>query len=49
MLKKIKREFERFKKKVFYSSKVHKLFEKIQYKLDNMPYEIYDCLCEILG
>jgi len=42
MLKKIKKEFERFKKKVFYSSKTHKQLEEIQYKLDNMPYELYD-------
>lgn len=40
--KKIERELERFKKKLLYSSKAHKRYEKIQYKLDNMPYEIYD-------
>lgn len=39
---KIGKELARFKKKLFYSGKAHKQFEKIQYKLDNMPYEIYD-------
>ena len=42
ILKKIEKEFERFKKKLLYSSKAHKRYEKIQYKLDNMSYEIYD-------
>ncbi len=42
ILKKIRKELERFKKKVFYSSKIHKRLEGIQYKLDNLPYEIYD-------
>jgi len=42
VLQKVEREFERFKKKLFYSGKVHKQLEKAQFKLDNMPYEIYD-------
>jgi len=42
MLRKVEREFERFKKKLFYSGKVHKQLEKAQFKLDNIPYEIYD-------
>ena len=42
ILQKVEREFERFKKKLFYSSKAHKQLEKAQFKLDNMPYEIYD-------
>ena len=42
ILKKIKKELERFKKRVFYSSKTHKQLEEIQYKLDNVPYELYD-------
>ena len=42
ILKKIIKELERFKKKLFYSSKTHKQLEQIQYKLDNLPYEIYD-------
>jgi glycosyltransferase family protein len=42
MLAKIKRELERCKKKLFYSGKKHKQLEQLQYKLDNLPYEIYD-------
>jgi glycosyltransferase family protein len=42
ILKKIEKELARFKKKLFYSSKTHKQLEKIQYKLDNLPYELYD-------
>lgn len=42
MLKKIEKEFERFKKKFFYSGKSHKQTEEFEFKLDNMPYEIYD-------
>lgn len=42
ILKKIEKELERFKKKLFYSGKRHKQLEDIQNKLDNMPYEIYD-------
>jgi glycosyltransferase family protein len=42
ILKKIEREFERFKKKLLYSSKAHKQLEKSQHKLNNMPYELYD-------
>ena len=42
ILKKIKKEMERLKKRLFYSSKTHKQLEEIQYKLDNIPYELYD-------
>lgn len=42
MLKKVKKELERFKNKLFYSGKKHKQLEEIQYKLENIPYEIYD-------
>ena len=42
ILRKVEKEFERFKKRLFYSNKSHKQLEKIQYKLDNMPYELYD-------
>jgi len=42
VLQKIGKELERFKKKLFYSSPKHKQLEEIQYKLENMPYEIYD-------
>lgn len=40
--KKIVKELERFKKKLFYSSKTHKKLEEVQYELDNIPYELYD-------
>lgn len=42
MLKKIEKELERLKKRLFYSSKAHKQLAKAQYQLDNMPYELYD-------
>jgi len=42
MLTKIKKEFERFKKKVFRSSKAHKQLEKLQHQFNNLPYELYD-------
>ncbi len=42
VLNKIEKELERFKKKLFYSGKLHKQLEQMQYKLDNLPYEIYD-------
>jgi len=42
ILEKIKKELERFKKRMFYSGKTHKQLEEIQYKLDNVPYELYD-------
>ena len=42
ILKKTVKELERLKKRLFYSSKTHKQLEEIQYKLDNIPYEIYD-------
>lgn len=41
ILTKIEKELERFKKRLFYSSKAHKQLEKIQYRLDNIPYELY--------
>jgi glycosyltransferase family protein len=41
MLNKIKKELERFKKRLFYSSK-DKQLEVFQYRVDNLPYEIYD-------
>lgn len=42
MLKKVDKEFERIKKKLFYSGQNHKQLDEIQLELDNMPYEIYD-------
>jgi glycosyltransferase family protein len=42
ILHKIKREAQRLKKKLFYSGKKHKQLEKLQYKVDNLHYEIYD-------
>ncbi len=42
ILKKIKKELERFRKKLFYSSKTHKQLEESQHKLNNVPYELYD-------
>ncbi len=42
MLKKIIKELERFKKRTFCSGKKYKQLEELQYKLDNLPYEIYD-------
>ena len=39
---KIEKELERFKKRLFYSGKTHKQIEQVQYKLDNIPYELYD-------
>ena len=42
ILEKIEKELERFKKRLFCSGKRHKQLEKIQYELENMPYEIYD-------
>ncbi len=42
IFKKTVKELERFKKRLFYSSKAHKQLEKIQYELDNIPYELYD-------
>ena len=42
MLKKIEKELERFKKRLFCSGKKHKQLEEIQNKLENIPYEIYD-------
>jgi len=42
MLKKIEKEVERIKKKLFYSGKTHKHLEEIQYELENLPYELYD-------
>jgi len=42
IFQKIEKELERFKKKLFYSGPKHKQLEKLQYKLDNLPYEIYN-------
>ena len=42
MLKKIKKELERFRKRLFYSGKKHKQIEQMRYELENLPYEIYD-------
>jgi glycosyltransferase family protein len=42
VLKKVEKELIRFKKKLFYSSPKDKRLEEAQYKLENMPYEIYD-------
>jgi len=42
MLKKIKKELERFKKRLFYSGKKHKQMEQMKHELENLPYEIYD-------
>jgi glycosyltransferase family protein len=42
VLRKVEKELVRFKKRLFYSSKAHKQLEKAQYKLENMPYELYD-------
>lgn len=42
MLKKIKKEQERFKNRLFCLGKKHKQLEEMQYKLENLPYEIYD-------
>ena len=42
MLEKIKKEFERIKKKLFRSGQNHKQIEEIQFKLENMSDEIYD-------
>jgi len=42
ILKKIEKEFARFKKRLFCSTKAHKQLEKAQFELSNMPYELYD-------
>jgi glycosyltransferase family protein len=42
ILTKIEKELERFKKRLFYSTKAHKQLAKAQYELDNLPYELYD-------
>jgi glycosyltransferase family protein len=42
MLTKIKKEFERFKRKLPFFGKVYKELERNQYKLNNLPYELYD-------
>jgi glycosyltransferase family protein len=41
MLNKIKKELERFSKRLFYPGK-DKQLEVFQYRLDNLPYEMYD-------
>ena len=42
MLKKIQKELDRLKNKLFYSGKTHKQLEQMRCDLDNIPYEIYD-------
>ena len=42
VLEKIEKELGRFKKKLFYSSTKEKQLEEARYKLENMPYEMYD-------
>jgi glycosyltransferase family protein len=42
MLIKIKRELERFRKRLFCSGKKYKQLEELRFRLENMPYEIYD-------
>ncbi len=42
IFKKIKKELERFKKRLFYSGKKYKQLEQMQYELENLPYELYD-------
>jgi len=42
MLKKVEKELEHFKNKLFCSGNKHKQLEEIQNKLENIPYEIYD-------
>lgn len=42
ILTKIEKELQRFKKRLFYSSKAHKQLAKAQYQLNNIPYELYD-------
>jgi len=42
MLKKITKELERFKDRLFCSATKHKQLEEIQNRLGNMPYEIYE-------
>jgi len=42
VLKKVEKELSRFKKRLFYSGKVHKELERALFRLQNMPYELYD-------
>ena len=42
VLKKIEKEVGRFKKKLLHSSPKDKQLEETRYKLENIPYEIYD-------
>ena len=42
MLDKIKKEWERFRNRLFRSGKRHKQLEDAIFRLDNLPYEIYD-------
>lgn len=42
MLEKIKKELNKLDKRLFHSGKKDKQFEELQYKLENIPYEIYD-------
>lgn len=41
MLNKVKKEWERFRNKLFRLDKVYKQLDDIQFQLDNAPYEIY--------
>jgi glycosyltransferase family protein len=41
MLNKVKKEWERFRNKLFRSNKVYKQLDEVQFRLDNVPYEIY--------
>ena len=42
MLKKVVKELERFRNRLFYSGKKHKQLEEIQSRIENTPYEIYE-------
>lgn len=42
IIEKTVKELERFKKRLFCSSKAHKQLEQARYELDNIPYELYD-------
>jgi len=41
-LERIAREYERFKRRLFRSGAVHKQLERLEYRLANQPYELYD-------
>lgn len=42
MLEKIKKEFDRSRRKLFRSGRKHKQSERTRCELDNLPYELYD-------